>query len=76
MTALTRLKNDEVGRFDYPEAFVLILTVGLIGLHFEFSPTFMALLVIVCLPSLMILIYNYRWQPSFGHQTLWSFYCP
>ncbi len=58
-------KNNEICRFDYPEAFVLLLTVVLIALHYEFSPASMALLVIVSLPSLMILIYNYRRQPSF-----------
>lgn len=62
---LTLLKNDEVGRFDYPEVFVLILTVGLIALNFEFSPASMALFVIIALPSLMIIVYNYRRQPSF-----------
>lgn len=59
------LKDDGAYRFDYPEAFVLIITVGLIALHFNFSPESMALLVVVCLPSLMILIYNYRRQASF-----------
>lgn len=59
------LKYDGVYRFDYPEVFVLIFTVVLLVLHYDFSPTSMALLVIVCLPSLMILIYNYRRQTSF-----------
>lgn len=57
--------NEEIYRFDYPEVFVLILTVILLALYFDFRPTSMALLVIVCLPSLMILIYNYRHQKSF-----------
>lgn len=57
--------NEEIYRFDYPEVFVLILTVILLALYFDFRPTSMALLVIVCLPSLMILIYNYRRQKSF-----------
>lgn len=52
-------------RFDYPEIFVLLLTVALIAVHFRFSASSMALLVIVALPSLMILIYNYHWQTSF-----------
>ena len=52
-------------QFDYPEIFVLILTVILLAVHFNFSATSMALAVIVCLPSLMILIYNYRRQSSF-----------
>lgn len=57
--------NESSYRFDYPEVFVLILTVMLLALHFNFNPRSMALLVIVCLPSLMILIYNYRRQTSF-----------
>ena len=52
-------------QFDYPEIFVLILTVILLSVHFDFSATSMALAVTVCLPSLMILIYNYRRQSSF-----------
>ena len=57
--------NEGIYRFDYPEVFVLILTVILLALYFDFRPTSMALLVIVCLPSLMILIYNYRRQKNF-----------
>ena len=57
-------KNEGIYRFDYPEVFVLILTVILLALHFDFQSTSMALLVTVCLPSLMILIYNYRRQQS------------
>lgn len=57
--------NEGVYRFDYPEVFVLLLTVILLALHFDFRPSSMALLVIICLPSLMILIYNYRRQTSF-----------
>ena len=59
------LKDDGIYRFDYPEVFVLILTVVLMAVHFNFSATSMALVVIICLPSLMILIYNYRRQSSF-----------
>jgi len=61
----TLSENNEVSRFDYPEILVLLLTVALIAVHFEFDSTSMALLAIVCLPSLMILIYNYQHQPSF-----------
>lgn len=61
----TLLESQKVTRFDYPEVFVLILTVVLIAVHYAFSPSSMALLVIVLLPSLMILIYNYRRPPSF-----------
>lgn len=57
--------NSNAYRFDYPEIYVLILTVILLAVHFNFSPTSMALVVIVCLPSLMLLIYNYRRQTSF-----------
>lgn len=59
------IQGKDAYRFDYPEVFVLILSVILLALHFDFSPTSMALLVVVCLPSLMILIYNYRRQTSF-----------
>ncbi|SLJ85130.1 adenylate/guanylate cyclase domain-containing protein [Psychrobacter sp. DAB_AL43B] len=59
------IQGKDAYRFDYPEVFVLILSVILLAVHFDFSPTSMALLVVVCLPSLMILIYNYRRQTSF-----------
>ncbi len=62
---LNLLKSNEDSRFDYPEVFVLLLTVALIALYFEFDPASMALFVVICLPSLMILIYNYRRQASF-----------
>lgn len=61
----TSSKNNKVSCFDYPEIFVLILTVVLIALHYEFNPTSVALLVIVLLPSLIILVYNYQRQTSF-----------
>lgn len=57
-------KGSGICQFDYPEVFVLILTVILLALHYNFRPTSMALLVVVLLPSLMILIYNYRRQTS------------
>ncbi len=53
------------GRFDYPEAFVLIITAILSALQLEFNPSSMARLMIFILPSLMILVYNYRRAPSF-----------
>ena len=59
------IQGTDVCRFDYPEIFVLILSVILLAIHFDFSPTSMALLIVVCLPSLMILIYNFRRQKSF-----------
>lgn len=58
-------KNEGASRFDYPEVFVLILTVILLALHFDFRPTAMALLVVTILPGLMILVYNYQRQTSF-----------
>ncbi|SNT69459.1 hypothetical protein [Psychrobacter sp. LV10R520-6] len=66
-TLRPKISSENIGvyRFDYPEVFVLILTVILLALYFEFSPTSMALLIVVCLPSLMILLYNYRRQTSF-----------
>ncbi len=65
LTALTLSKNDKIDSFDYPEVFVLLLTVALIALYFDFSPASMALLIIVTLPSLLILVYNYRRPTSF-----------
>ncbi|MGM8891700.1 adenylate/guanylate cyclase domain-containing protein [Psychrobacter sp. 1Y1] len=59
------LKDARVCRFDYPEVFVLILTVVLRAIYYDFRSISMALLVIITLPSLMILIYNYRRQTSF-----------
>lgn len=64
------IQGNDVYRFDYPEVFVLILSVILLAIHFDFSPTSMALLIIVCLPSLMILIYNFRRQKSFWTSTI------
>ena len=61
----TSSKNERVCRFDYPEVFVLILTVILHAVRFDFKPTSMALLVVITLPGLMILIYNYRRKMSF-----------
>ena len=58
-------KNKGTCRFDYPEVFVLILTVSLLAFYYDFRPTSMALLVTITLPGLMILIYNYRRQTSF-----------
>jgi len=63
-------KHEEVCRFDYPEVFVLILTVTLLAFYFDFRPTSMALLVTITLPGLMILIYNYRRQTSFWTSNL------
>ena len=57
-------KGSGICQFDYPEVFVLILTVMLLALHYNFRPTSMALLVVISLPSLMILIYNYRRETS------------
>ena len=59
------LKNKVAYRFDYPEVFVLIMTVVFLAWHFDFRATAMALVVVVVLPSLLILIYNYRRQASF-----------
>ncbi|HSP85492.1 MAG TPA: adenylate/guanylate cyclase domain-containing protein [Psychrobacter sp.] len=59
------IQGNDVCRFDYPEVFVLILSVILLTIHFDFSPRSMARLIVVCLPSLMILIYNFRRQKSF-----------
>ncbi|WP_201554049.1 adenylate/guanylate cyclase domain-containing protein [Psychrobacter sp. 72-O-c] len=66
-TLRPKISSENIGvyRFDYPEVFVLILTVILLALYSEFSPTSTALLIVVCLPSLMILIYNYRRRTSF-----------
>lgn len=58
-------KDDGIYQFDYPEVFVLLFSVALIALNFDFSPASMALFVIVSLPGLMILVYNYRRQTSF-----------
>jgi len=35
----TLAKDDGIYQFDYPELFVLLLSVALIALYFEFSPT-------------------------------------
>ncbi len=62
---MTPLKDTGTCHFDYPEVFVLILTVVLRAIYYDFRSISMALLVIITLPSLMILIYNYRRQTSF-----------
>ncbi len=59
------LLDGEDFNFNYPEVYVLLLSVALIALHYEFSPTSMALFAIVSLPSLMILIYNHRRPANF-----------
>jgi len=60
-----KLTNQKDGSFNYPEAFVLIITGIFSALYYEFNPSSMARLVIVVLPSIMILVYNYRRAPSF-----------
>jgi len=62
---MTPLKDTGTCHFDYPEVFVLVLTVVLRAIYYDFRSISMALLVIITLPSLMILIYNYRRQTSF-----------
>lgn len=59
------LRSNGIYRFDYPEAFVLLLAVALVTVHYDFSPASMALFVIVSLPGLMILVYNYSRKSSF-----------
>lgn len=66
----TLAKDDGIYQFDYPELLVLLLSVALIALYFNFSPTSMALLVVVSLPTLLIAIYNYRRQTSFWTSNL------
>lgn len=60
-------KVKEVGnsRFPYPEAFVLILTVFLIAVDFNFSAVSIALMIVIGLPSLIILAGNYYQSPRF-----------
>ena len=58
-------KGNGICQFDYPEVFVLVLTVLLLTFHYGFRPTSMALSVVITLPSLMIFIYNYRRKTSF-----------
>lgn len=58
-------KKEGLCRFDYPEVLVLILTVILLAVHFDFRPTSMALLVVITIPSIMIFIYNCRHNMSF-----------
>lgn len=64
-TAFKVSKNEEVGRFNYPEVLVLIISVTLILYYYEFSPAAIALFMVIGLPSLMIGFYSYRRPPSF-----------
>ena len=53
------------GHFDYPEILVLLLTVALIAISLDSNPFSVALFIVVTLPSLIVLMYNYRYPPSF-----------
>ena len=64
-TAFKVSKNEAVGRFNYPEVWVLIISVTLILYHYDFSPAAIALFTVIGLPSLMIGFYSYRRPPSF-----------
>ena len=67
LTALYRAKerDSSSGRFPYPEAFVLILTVFLIAVDFNFSAVSIALMIVIGLPSIIILVSNYYQSPRF-----------
>ena len=65
LTALYRVKEVGSSRFPYPEAFVLILTVFLIAVDFNFSAVSIALIIVIGLPSIIILASNYYQQPKF-----------
>ena len=65
LTALNRVKKVGSSRFPYPEAFVLILTVCLIAIDFNFSAVSIALMIVIGLPSIIILATNYYQPPRF-----------
>lgn len=65
LTAHYRVKEGEGSRFPYPEAFVLILTVFLIAVDFNFSAVSIALMIVIGLPSIVILAINYYQPPRF-----------
>lgn len=65
LPAFHLLKNDEAGQFDYPEIFVLLITITLIIYHFDFNPASIALFIVVSIPSVMTLIYSYYRQANF-----------
>ncbi len=65
LESITSSKSNLDSRVDYPETFVLLLTVALIALHFEFNSASIALFIIIALPSLMILVYNHHRHASF-----------
>ncbi|WP_352338161.1 adenylate/guanylate cyclase domain-containing protein [Psychrobacter sp. 16-MNA-CIBAN-0192] len=65
LTAFYKVKEVGNSRFPYPETFVLILTVFLIAVDFNFSAVSIALMIVIGLPSLIILASNYYQLPSF-----------
>ncbi|WP_227691511.1 adenylate/guanylate cyclase domain-containing protein [Psychrobacter aestuarii] len=58
-------RNNGRQGFDYPELFVLLLTVFLIAWNFDFGHSALALMIVIGVPSVMLLIYNYSRDVSF-----------
>ena len=56
--------------FDYPEVFVLLLTVLLVGMTFQFNAGSLALLIIISVPSIILLTYNYSRKVNFWTSSL------
>lgn len=65
LTMLLPSKRDGMGSFDYPEVFALLSIVIAIAIYLKFSPLAMALLLVIALPSVLILVYNYYRPTSF-----------
>ena len=63
-------KNHGRRGFDYPEIFVLLLTVLLIAIHFHFSAAALSFLIFIGVPSVTSLIYSYPRKSSFGTSSL------
>lgn len=64
LSSPTRLKNVGGLRVPYPEVLVLIVTVCLIAIYFEFSAVATALMVLIAFPSVMILVSSYYQKSS------------
>ena len=70
LTMFAASTGDGSQGFDYPEVFVLLLTVLLVGMTFQFNAGSLALLIIISVPSIILLTYNYSRKVNFWTSSL------
>lgn len=56
--------------FDYPEIFVLLFTVLVLAISAHFSAGALALLILISVPSIIVLVYNYSRKVNFWTSSL------